>query len=85
MRWRGGLCHLPGMVFLDSSIAEESDADRKDAAFSLIAALPDEFIRGNFFDLESRERLRSLWKRNLVPPEFSPDFGFPVGGTDRLY
>lgn len=75
-----GLCHLPGMVFLDSSIAEESGANRKDASFSLIAALPGEFVRGNFSDCGDRECLRSHWKKNLVPPEFTPDLGFPLGG-----
>ncbi len=75
-----GLCHLPGLVFLDSSIAEESDTNRKDAAFSLVAALPSEFIKGNFFDPDDRDRLRSLWEKNLVPAEFAPDLGVPLGG-----
>lgn len=75
-----GLCHLAGMVFLDSSIAEESDASRNDTAFSLIAALPTEIVSGDFFIAEDRQRLRLLLEKNRVPTEFAPDVGFPVGG-----
>ncbi len=75
-----GLCHLPGMVFLDSSITEETDSARNDAAFSLVAALPTEIVAGDFFNTEDRGRLRALWKENRVPAKSVPDFGFPVGG-----
>jgi len=75
-----GLRHLPGMVFLDSSIADNSDSAGKDAAFSLVTACPTELITGNFFDAADRRRLRVLWEEHRAPAEFSPDCGFPIGG-----
>lgn len=75
-----GLSHLPGLVFLDSSIANGADTNRKDATFSLISALPTEFVSGNFFDSQDRKHLRSLWEKNRISGEFSQGLDIPVGG-----
>ncbi len=68
-----GLRHVPGLVFFDSSSAEN------DASISMVAARPTGRICGSIFDEADRQALRDLIMANK-PAESFPDFGFPCGG-----
>ncbi|MCB1231575.1 MAG: anthranilate synthase component I family protein [Verrucomicrobiae bacterium] len=75
-----GLSHLPGLVFLDSSVAE-NEAFRRDARFSLVAAEPVERVSGDFFSGADRERLRRALDRYRSGDGPALDLGFPAGGA----
>jgi para-aminobenzoate synthetase component 1 len=79
-----GLAHLPGLVFLDSSVAE-AEPYRSDARFSLVAARPTELIEGDYSLPADRDRLRrrlaAAADRPAAEPAAEPDRGFPAGGA----
>ncbi len=74
-----GLLHLPGLVFLDSSIAEEPGSESSEKV-SLIAANPTEVFEGDFFSEKDRAMLTRAWEKHRIPAEQAPDLGFPLGG-----
>lgn len=71
-----GLLHLPGLVFLDSSSAEETASDHSNQ-FAIIAARPTRHFEGNIHRPESCEALRTALAENQIE---GFDLGFPVGG-----
>ena len=75
-----GLAHLPGLVFLDSAAADH-EAFRRDARFSLVAALPRALVSGDYFVESDRERLRSAMRECGTESLPSLDRGFPAGGA----
>lgn len=74
------LCHLPGMVFLDSSSSDGSVDGSGQARYSLITACPSRILKGNIFKEESRERLRTALTDHQRPETSTPDLGFPTAG-----
>jgi aminodeoxychorismate synthase component I len=68
------LCHLPGLIFFDTSGNLPSSAARP---VSVIAARPKKILRGSIHDAADRDVLRAALAD--APPS-SGDHGFPLGG-----
>ena len=66
------LCHLPGFVFFDSA---GNHSSRDSAPLSILAACPQELIRGNTSNMED---LRTIFRRHQ---HTGPDCGFPLGAA----
>ncbi len=73
----GGLSHLPGFVYLDSSCSDQPGTSSPRSRFSLIAARPTATYRGRIDDPHSTEALRECLARNA---RVETDLGFPTGG-----
>jgi para-aminobenzoate synthetase component 1 len=74
------LAHLPGFVFLDSSVAE-SEPYRPDSRLSLLAARPSAITEGNIFIPADREKIRRSLAAAAPPAGTARDHGFPAGGA----
>jgi para-aminobenzoate synthetase component 1 len=68
------LRHLEGLVFFDTAGNSPSGASRP---FSVIAASPEEILRGNCHIPADQEVLRAVLAEG---PKLTSDHGFPVGG-----
>lgn len=76
MEMVAGLAHLPGLVFLDTSTADQTEPASGQSC-AIIAALPERVLTGNIFKLEDRECLRKVLRENETA---TLDVGFPLGG-----
>lgn len=74
------LCHLPGLVFLDSSSSDGPEDVSGQARYSLITARPRRLLQGNIFKEDSRNTLRSALASRQRPEKHTPDLGFPTAG-----
>lgn len=74
------LAHLPGFVFLDSSVAE-SEPYRPDSRFSLIAARPVDITEGDIFSPADRAKIRRALAATAPEAGSVRDHGFPAGGA----
>lgn len=72
----GGLAHLPGLVFLDSSSSEVVDAPHEQT-IAMVSARPTQIVKGNIKHQKSRDRLKSILAENQ---HSGMDLGFPLGG-----
>jgi aminodeoxychorismate synthase component I len=68
------LQHCEGLVFFDSVGNFPSSVG---AVFSIIAALPEQLLRGNLSDAEDLARLKRVWSERCGD---AVDCGFPLGG-----
>lgn len=66
------LSHLPGFLYLDSSITEALTGPNRDSRFSLIAACPRTVIRGNLFNQIHFNSLKKLYETRSSPNTASP-------------
>lgn len=75
----GGLSHLPGFFYLDSSRLENGRQEDY-SRFSIIAACPGSTLRGNLFDDSDFGNLRELYESRRYPDGSSPEPGSPEAG-----
>jgi len=73
------LSHLPGFFYLDSP-SRESSRQEGHSRFSLIAACPKSFLRGNIFDEFGFSMLRAAYESRRYPDGSSPEPGSPEAG-----